>query len=245
VRANHPSFSPNLHAPLDEEQGEKLDPDFMEREVRRILTPYKILIGNPSNQYANLLSALVSGQDDIQLLHICQTAQELQDKIALHEGDLMLISVSKLLDGPINNLIRSLQKQDRQVQTIMILEQGKSTLGFKEIIHDATTHIIDESSIGKGGLYRCLQALERHEMFIDPIALDRLDQDDNNIEALTLREQDVLQLVAEGLSNREIAESLQIADVTARDHVNKMMHKLGAKDRTQAAVIALRMGLIE
>lgn len=61
---------------------------------------------------------------------------------------------------------------------------------------------------------------------------------------LSQRELEVLTLVAMGLSNKEIAQSLSISDKTARNHVVSCLTKLGANDRTEAATTAIRRGLI-
>ncbi len=59
---------------------------------------------------------------------------------------------------------------------------------------------------------------------------------------LTEREQEVLHLIADGLSNREIAEKLVISEKTVKTHVSNILGKLGLADRTQAAIYALRRG---
>lgn len=61
---------------------------------------------------------------------------------------------------------------------------------------------------------------------------------------LTPREQQVLALIAHGNSNREIANALQIAEKTARIHVSSLLDKLGARDRTQAAIYAIQRGFV-
>jgi DNA-binding NarL/FixJ family response regulator len=64
------------------------------------------------------------------------------------------------------------------------------------------------------------------------------------VEPLTPREVEVLQLLAEGLSNKEIGSRLGISESTAKFHVNAILSKLGAQGRTDAVVRAVRMGLI-
>ena len=64
------------------------------------------------------------------------------------------------------------------------------------------------------------------------------------VEPLTPREIEVLQLLAEGLSNKEIGSRLGISESTAKFHVNAILSKLGAQGRTDAVVRAVRMGLV-
>jgi DNA-binding NarL/FixJ family response regulator len=63
-----------------------------------------------------------------------------------------------------------------------------------------------------------------------------------SVDALTPREREVLSLLAEGRSNREIARALRVSEKTVKAHVSSVLAKLGVKDRTQAAIFAVRHG---
>jgi DNA-binding NarL/FixJ family response regulator len=63
------------------------------------------------------------------------------------------------------------------------------------------------------------------------------------VDSLTDREREVLVLVAQGLSNQQIADSLVISERTARTHVSNILGKLGVVSRTQAALLAIREGI--
>jgi two-component system nitrate/nitrite response regulator NarL len=68
--------------------------------------------------------------------------------------------------------------------------------------------------------------------------------DEPGIDALTARERQVIELLAQGLSNRRIAGALSISEHTAKFHVNSILSKLGAGTRTEAVVEAVRRGLV-
>ncbi|MGO4790038.1 response regulator [Paenibacillus sp. 2KB_20] len=64
------------------------------------------------------------------------------------------------------------------------------------------------------------------------------------LDKLTRREQEVLQLIASGMNNREISEALFITEKTVKTHVSHLLDKLGVADRTQAAIYALKHGIV-
>lgn len=72
----------------------------------------------------------------------------------------------------------------------------------------------------------------------------RLPQRPGRLSELTPRETEVLRLVAEGLSNAEIAERLVVSDETVKTHVSRVLMKLDLRDRTQAVVVAYESGLV-
>ena len=64
-------------------------------------------------------------------------------------------------------------------------------------------------------------------------------------EVLTARETEVLRIVATGSRNRDVAEILSISEETVKVHMKHVMDKLGARDRTEAVVVAVRRGIIQ
>ncbi|MFZ5626313.1 MAG: response regulator [Bacillota bacterium] len=70
-------------------------------------------------------------------------------------------------------------------------------------------------------------------------------QEQQLLQQLTRRERDILGMVAQGLTNREIGERLFISEKTVKNHLTHLFKKIGVEDRTQAALFAVRMGLTE
>jgi DNA-binding NarL/FixJ family response regulator len=88
-----------------------------------------------------------------------------------------------------------------------------------------------------------IRSVHRGLRYLPHVALDRLAERMPSVE-LTPREAEVLNCVTQGLSNREIAEALGIAEKTVRIHVSSVLDKMGARDRTQATIYALQRGLV-
>jgi DNA-binding NarL/FixJ family response regulator len=96
-------------------------------------------------------------------------------------------------------------------------------------------------------LIRAIRAAAEGQVQLAPQALARLMREVRapaNPETLTDRETDVLRLLAQGLSNKEIGRSLQIGEKTVKTHVSNILSKLGVPSRTQAALFAVRQGLV-
>jgi two-component system NarL family response regulator len=92
-------------------------------------------------------------------------------------------------------------------------------------------------------LLRAIREVYEGRRYIDPAVAPLLAERMQH-RSLTGRELEVLRMVAKGLGNKEIAASLNIAEVTVKLHVSHVLEKLNAKDRTEAATVAMRRGII-
>jgi DNA-binding NarL/FixJ family response regulator len=92
-------------------------------------------------------------------------------------------------------------------------------------------------------LLQAIRQVSRAEPYLDPSVTPLLAARVSH-RSLTSRELEVLRMVVKGLSNKEIAAALNIAEVTVKLHVSHVLEKLNAKDRTHAATEALKRGII-
>jgi two-component system, NarL family, response regulator len=91
-------------------------------------------------------------------------------------------------------------------------------------------------------LLNAIHVVHSGQQYIPPHVGAKLAQRMNNPE-LSDRELEVLQLVAQGMSNLQISAALNITESTVKSNINRILSKLGAKDRTQATIIALKRGI--
>jgi NarL family two-component system response regulator LiaR len=101
------------------------------------------------------------------------------------------------------------------------------------------------------GLEAAIRLVHEGEALLDPQIAGRVMQavarpsPAGDISLLTPREREVLRLLARGLSNRELAAELVVSEKTVKTHVSNVLMKLGVHDRTQAALLAVREGLVD
>jgi DNA-binding NarL/FixJ family response regulator len=98
-------------------------------------------------------------------------------------------------------------------------------------------------SIVREELLRAIREVHQGRRYLDPIVASLLTERLFH-RSLTGRELEVLRMVAQGLGNKEIAKTLNIAEVTVKLHVSHVLEKLNVKDRTEAATAALKRGII-
>jgi DNA-binding NarL/FixJ family response regulator len=94
-------------------------------------------------------------------------------------------------------------------------------------------------------LLRAIEKVNAGETFVDPALMSALTQTREGTDVLTARERQILQLLADGMSNADVAGQLFISQETVKSHVRHILTKLEADTRTQAVAIALRDAMID
>lgn len=97
--------------------------------------------------------------------------------------------------------------------------------------------------VAEGELLACLRAVLAGRTYVPPAVAAKLAERLTMLK-LTVREQSVLQLLAEGLPNKTIADRLRISDATVKVHLTNLFQKLGVSSRTEAVAVAVRRGLV-
>jgi DNA-binding NarL/FixJ family response regulator len=94
-------------------------------------------------------------------------------------------------------------------------------------------------------LLRAIEKVAGGETFVDPALMSALTKSRDGNDVLTAREREILQLLADGMSNADVAQQLFISQETVKSHVRHILTKLEADTRTQAVAIALRDAMID
>jgi DNA-binding NarL/FixJ family response regulator len=143
-------------------------------------------------------------------------------------------------------------------QVIILTTYDTDDLVFEGLRAGAQSYLLKES--GSEAVIASIRAVRRGESQLDPhIARKVLDEfrrilptrvrpqtaDEPPVEPLTERENEMLELIAQGLSNKEIASKLSLNEGTIRNRSSKILSKLHAYDRTQAVIKAARQGIVK
>ena len=180
---------------------------------------------------------------------ISTSGAEVRTHLQTHAHPAVLFITEHLDDGDGLDLIRDLHQQNNELdhRAVLILTHNHKLSGAA-LRDPSISGVVLDQNIGTPGcaLVQALRAVNTKGRFVDPDLQERSDHGHaTERSTLTDREREVLKLVADGLSNREIADHLYLAPTTVRDHVQAIMRKLKVHSRTGAAVAGLRRGLLE
>ena len=133
------------------------------------------------------------------------------------------------------------------VRVVILTSFGEVERVHAALERGASGYLLKDA--GPAEVHAALRAAVRDEVFLDAAVTRRLTQEirapRTGLGVLTTREKEVLVLIAEGRSNKDIARHLVISERTARTHVSHLLTKMGLTSRTQAALLAVKEGLVQ
>ena len=202
------------------------------------------------------LKSLFEGQDDLVVVSEAQSGKEAIEKYRIVHPDIILMDIGLPDISGVEATKRILEVNNRarviiltshlsEQEVLNALQAGACAYVMKDISTDVLKMII--KTVYDGAMWLDPQVVpilrEKNCVVVPPRQMSRAMFKEQHAN-LTQREYEVLKLVVDGLSNSEIAQELTISEHTAKAHVCNIIQKLVVDDRTQAAVKALKEGLV-
>jgi DNA-binding NarL/FixJ family response regulator len=196
--------------------------------------------------------ALLDAQDDIEVVGEAGDGDEAVQLTRRHRPDIVLMDIR--MPGTDGLAATRTIADDRlaEVRIIILTTFELDEYVFEAIRAGASGFIVKHTKPAE--LLRAVRTVAAGDALLSPSVTRRLIREfaartrdaprSPALEALTEREREVMALVAEGLTNDEIAERLVVSKLTAKTHVSRAMVKLGARDRIQLVVFAYQSGLV-
>jgi DNA-binding NarL/FixJ family response regulator len=199
------------------------------------------------------LLAFLDGEPDIDVVGEAGGGAQALDLLAAMDSKRRLpdVIVMDLQMAPIDGIesTRQVRARYNDVEVVALTSFGEQERVHAALEAGASGYVLKDSDADD--VAAAVRAAHRGELQIDPVVARRLmsslhkRRDDDPVSELTSRELDVLRLVAGGKPNKQIATELAISERTARTHVSRILRKLNLNSRTQAALWAVREGLVE
>ncbi len=186
-------------------------------------------------------------QDDIDVVGEASNGVEAVEQVRRLLPDVVLMDLEMPeMDGI--EATRQVRALSPRTQVIVLTSFSDNERVFRSIKAGAIGYLLKD--VSPDDLVRAVQAAHRGETQLHPEVARKLINEYSNRDetrapaGLTERELDVLRQIARGRNNRDIAEDLVISEKTVKTHVSNILSKLHLADRTQAAIYALRKGLV-
>jgi DNA-binding NarL/FixJ family response regulator len=188
---------------------------------------------------------LLEAVDDFEVVGEAGTAEEALARIPPTKPDVAIIDM-RLPDGNGVEVCREVRSREPQVQCLILTSYADDEALFDSIMAGAAGYLLKQ--IKGTDLVDAIRRVADGQSLLDPEitarVLERLrkgDEEDERVARLTQQERKILDLIAEGMTNRQIAEQLFLAEKTVKNYVSNLLAKLGMERRTEAAVFAARM----
>ncbi len=189
------------------------------------------------------LAGMLSGQPDMAVVGQAGDGAEALALVAQLQPDVVLTDLRMPgMDGV--TLIHQLKAQHRPVHTLVLTTYDSDADILPAIEAGATGYLLKDTP--RAELFRAVRAAAQGDSVLAPAVAARLmnRMRTTGEEALTAREIEVLELVSQGHSNREIGKTLHISTATVKTHLIHIFDKLGVDDRTAAVTVALERGIL-
>lgn len=192
------------------------------------------------------LKELLEADGDVEVVGEAGTAEQALARIPPTNPDVAVLDV-RLPDGDGIEVCREVRSRHPEIHCLMLTSFTDDEALFQSMLAGAAGYVAKQ--IRGADIVDAVRRVADGESLLDPAvaarARDRLraePAEDERLARLSAQERTILGLIADGLTNRQIAERLNLAEKTVKNYVSNLLAKMGMERRTQAAVYAARLG---
>jgi two-component system response regulator DevR len=219
-----------------------MDDSAMTNDDTSETTPIRVFLLDDHEVVRRGIAGLLEANDDIVIVGEAGTAAEALARIPAARPDVAILD-ARLPDGSGIDVCRDIRSQLPEVRCLILTSYDDNDAIFAAVMAGAAGYLLKE--IRGTNLVDAVRQVAAGHSLLDPSVTERLltrlregAPTDARMASLTDREREILGLIADGMTNRQIGESLFLAEKTVKNYVSGILAKLGMQRRTQAAVYA-------
>jgi two-component system, NarL family, response regulator len=202
--------------------------------------PLSVLLADDHPVVREGLRAVLDRRPDISVVAEAGTGRQAVEEFVRHRPDIVLMDLRMPeMDGV--DAISAILEEAPSAHIVVLTTYGDDEDVYRAMRAGAKGYLLKDAP--RDELLECIRAVHAGRTLVSPAVAERL-AEHLAVPELSARELDVLRLIGEGRANKQIAVVLGVSEGTVKTHVNGILTKLGAADRTQAVTIALRRGIL-
>jgi DNA-binding NarL/FixJ family response regulator len=209
--------------------------------------PIRVFLMDDHEVVRRGLADLLGMEDDLEVVGEAGTAHEALTRIPAARPQVAVLDV-RLPDGSGVEVCRDIRAADPSIACLMLTSYADDEALFDAIMAGASGYVLKD--IRGNDLVDAIRQVAAGRSLLDPLATQRVlerlrdgQRRDPRVEGLSEQERRILHLIGEGLTNRQIGDTLHLAEKTVKNYVSSLLAKLGMERRTQAAAYAVRMDI--
>ena len=212
-----------------------------------MVVPIRVFLLDDHEVVRSGLRGMIELEEDMTVAGEASTAEEALMRIPPTKPDVAVLDV-RLPDGDGVEVCREIRAEFPDIQCLMLTSFADDDALFAAIMAGASGYVLKQ--IRGNDLVDAIRRVAAGESLLDPAVtkrvLERLrskpeDEEDEGLRQLSDQERKILDLIAEGYTNRQIAETIHLAEKTVKNYVSNLLAKLGMSRRAEAAAYAARL----